>query len=81
VANEVTAEAASSLLDALVRRQLDEIRRLVLVEVVVLDQAELHRRSDHALLEILGVEGKAVAEKLDDIVVPGLVVHLARHCF
>jgi hypothetical protein len=80
VAHEVAPEAAARLLDALVGGQLDEIRRLFLVEVVALDESELDGGCDHAFLEVLGVEREAVAEELDDVVLSGLVVHLAGHC-
>jgi single-stranded-DNA-specific exonuclease RecJ len=78
VPDEIAAELASRLVDPLVGRELDEISGLVLVEIVAFDESELHRRADHAFLEILGVESEPVAEKLDHVVVAGLVVHLAH---
>src|SRR5262249_57377107 len=53
---------------------LDEVGRLLVVELVVLDQAELDGGGRHALLEVAGVESELVAEELDRVVVAGRVV-------
>ena len=42
------------------------------------DEAELHRRGRHALLEVGGVESEAVAEEFDHVVVAGDVVRLCH---
>jgi hypothetical protein len=41
VADEIAAQLAARLLDPLVGGELDEIRRLVLVQVVAADEPEL----------------------------------------
>src|SRR5262245_34417583 len=69
VAREVAAEARFRLLDHALRGERDEVGGLLLVELVCLDESELHGRCDDALLEIEGVEGEPVPEKLDDVVV------------
>src|SRR5512132_1061951 len=79
--HEIPPQRALRLVDALVGGQFDQIRRLVLVEVVALDKPELDRSGDDPLLEVLGVEGEPVAEELDDVVISGLVVHIAHHVF
>src|SRR5438046_9519376 len=52
VPHEVAAELATGLLDQPVRRQLDEILGLLLVELVVLHDAELEGRRRYALGEV-----------------------------
>ena len=74
VAREVAAEPRLGILDQPLRRERDEVARLLLVELVRLDEPELDRRRDHALLEVEGVEGEAEAEELDDVLVAGGVV-------
>src|SRR5213078_4427759 len=61
VAREVAAEPRFRLLDQALGRERDEIRGLVLVELVRLDEPELHGRADDALLEVERVEAEAVA--------------------
>src|SRR5262249_51461657 len=78
VAREVAAESRFRLLDHALRGERDEVGGLLLVELVRLDESELHGRGDDALLEIEGVEGEPVPEKLDDVVVAGAVVRI-RH--
>ena len=74
MADEVQAEPAARVADTSVRHELDEIGRLVVVDVVRRDELEPDRGSDHALLEVLRRELEAVPEELDDEVVPGAVV-------
>ena len=76
VAREVAAEPRLGILDHALRGERDEVARLLLVELVRLDEPELDRGGDHALLEVAGVEGEAVAEELDDVVVAGGVVRV-----
>ena len=78
VAHEVPAQRAARRLDPAVRRQLDEIGGLVLVQLVPVEQPELDRCGDHPLLEIAAVELEPVGEELDLVVLAGAVVHL-RH--
>ena len=52
VADEVAAERASRLLDPALGRELDEVVRLVVVELVRLDEAELDGRAGDPLLEV-----------------------------
>ena len=59
---------ARRFLDLALCRELDEVGRLVVVELVAIDQPELDGGSGHALLEVRGVEAEAVAEELDDVV-------------
>jgi single-stranded-DNA-specific exonuclease len=79
VAHEVAAEPAPGLVDAPVSRQLDEVGRLVVVQIVVLDEAELDRRGCHPLLEVIRVEGKSVTKELDDVVLARAVVRRGGH--
>ena len=69
MADEVAAEGAPRLVDALLGRQFDEVGNLVLVQVIRRHEPELHCGCAHPLFEVVGVEGKAVAEELDDVVV------------
>jgi hypothetical protein len=62
----------------LLGRELDEVRRLLVLELVPVEEAELDRCRRHALLEVRGGEPEAVAEELDHEVVPRGVVRL-RH--
>src|SRR5581483_3313849 len=77
VAGEVAPEARLRLVDQPLRSERDEVGRLLLVELVHLDEPELHGRADDALLEVVRVEAEAVAEELDDVVVAGGVVRLS----
>ncbi len=52
VANEVAAERAAGLVDAALRRQLDEVGRLVVVQLVRLEQPELDGGGGDPLLEV-----------------------------
>ncbi len=77
MANEVAAELAARLLDHAVRGELDEVGRLVVVELVVVDEAEPERRRADPLGEVVGVEAEAEAEELDDhVVARRVVVHV-----
>ncbi len=76
VADEVAAEAAARLLDPVAPDELDEVGRLIRVELVVRDQAEPHGRRGHALLEVFSVEAEAMVLELDDVVVARDVVRL-----
>jgi hypothetical protein len=69
VAHEVTAELAARLLDQPVRGELDEVVGLLVVELVVVDEAEPESRRADALGEVGVVEAEAEAEELDDDVV------------
>jgi hypothetical protein len=69
VADEVETQAAARLRDPPVGGQLDEVGRLLLVQVVALDETELHGRRCDPLLEVERVEAEAIAEKLDDVIV------------
>jgi hypothetical protein len=80
VAHEVEAEPAARIPDPAVRDELDQIGGLVLVEIVRPDQIEPHRRSGHALLEVVRVELEPVAEELDDEVVSRAIVG-RKHAF
>jgi hypothetical protein len=68
VPDEVAAQVTLRVADDPVRRQLDEVGDLLCVELAGRNEAELDGRGDHPLLEIRGVEGEAIAEKLDDVV-------------
>ncbi len=74
MAHEVRAERAPRPGDASVRRELDEISDLVLVEVVRRHEPELDGRRLHALLEVPRAEGEAIAEELEHVVLAGEVV-------
>ena len=78
VADEIVAEQAPWLVDPPLDDEVDEIRRLVLVEVSHPHEAEPHRRRSDPLLEVDRVEAEPVLEELDDVVVPRHVVRL-RH--
>jgi hypothetical protein len=78
VADEVEAERAPRLVDPPVRRELDEIGGLFLLELVPAQQPELDGGGGDALLEVEGAEREPVAEELDDEIVAGGVVGL-RH--
>jgi hypothetical protein len=79
VANEVAAELAPGLRDRVAFHELDQVGRLVVVELVPSDEAELDGGCRDALLEVLRVEAEPVAEELDDVVVTRLVVAGAVH--
>src|SRR5205823_11303676 len=67
VSNQIVAETAAGPLDQTVRGQLDQVGRLVVVELVPFEEAELDGGCGHALLEVLSVEAEAIAEELDDV--------------
>src|SRR5581483_12027847 len=79
VANEIAAERGARHLDAVARHELDQVGRLVVVELVAPDQAELDGGRRHALGEVVGVEAEAIRQVLDDVVVPGVVVAGSLH--
>jgi len=74
VADEVAPELAARLLDHSVRCQLDEVVRLFLVELVVVDEPEPVGGCRDALREVGLVEAEAETEELDHDVVAGRVV-------
>src|SRR5581483_1539065 len=74
VPNEIPAERAPRLVDSTFRGQLDQVGRLVVVELVRFQQPELDGGCRHALLEVGPVEAEPVPEKLDDVVVSGRIV-------
>ena len=76
--DEIPPEAAARLVYPVPFDELDEVGGLVVVQLVVADEAELHRRGRHALLEVGGVESEAVAEEFDHVVVAGDVVRLCH---
>jgi len=78
VAHEVAAERAARLRDPAVGGELDEVVRLLVVEVVRLDQAEADGCRGDALLEVVAVEGEPVAEELEHVVVARRVVRLVH---
>src|SRR5262249_15060536 len=78
VADEIEPEPAAGVSDSSVRRQLDEVGRLLLVQVISPDEAELHGCRRDALLEVERVETEVVAQELDDVFVSGRVARL-RH--
>ena len=78
VPHEVAAEAAAGLRDHPVGGKLHEILGLLLVELVPVEQPELHGGGGDALLEIPRVEAETEAEELDDVVLARPVVRL-RH--
>ena len=76
MADEVRPERAARLRDPAVRGELDEVRDLVLVEVVRRDEPELDGGRADPLLEVARAEREAVAEELEHVVVAGRVVPL-----
>jgi len=79
VANEVAAERAAGLFDGVPLDELDQVGRLVVVQLVPCQQAELDGGRRDALLEVRAVEAEAVAQELDDVVLAGAVVRLRVH--
>ena len=79
VPNEIAAERAARLLDPVALDELDQVGRLVVVELVASEETELDGGCRHTLREILGVEAEAVARVLDDVVVAGVVVPGSLH--
>ena len=67
--DEVDAQPTARLRDPPVCGQLDEVGRLVLVQVVAFDETELYRRCGDPLLEVEGVEAEAIAEEFDHVIV------------
>jgi hypothetical protein len=80
VTDEVFAEPASWLLDPRLRGELDKVRDLGRVKLFSVDESEPYSCGVDALLEVNGIEGKAVTEELDDEVVARDVVRF-RHLF
>ena len=78
VANEIAAERRAGLVDPVPLHELDQVGRLVVVELVPSEEAELDGGCRDPLLEVLRVEAEAVAQELDDEVVAGKVVGLGH---
>ena len=78
MAHDIAAERRAGFLDHAVGRELDEVGDLLVLEFVPADQSEPNRRCGHALLEVVPVEAEAIAEELDDVVVPRRVVGLGH---
>jgi hypothetical protein len=78
VADEVDAEHAAGFVDAPVRRELDEVGGLLVLELVPAQEPEPDGGGGNALLEVEGAEREAVAEELDDEIVAGGVVGLGH---
>jgi hypothetical protein len=78
VTHEIPAERAACVGDPAVGRELYEIGRLVVVEVVRPDQPEPDGGGGDPFLEVVGVEAEAVAEELDDVLIAGRIVRLAH---
>jgi len=74
VPDEVDPEPATRLDDPAVGDELDEISRLVRVQVVRGDELEAHSGRGDALCEVVGAELEAMAEELDHEVVAGAIV-------
>ena len=68
--HHIAAKRAARLDDATVGRQFHEIEGLLVVEVAVRDERQLHRRRHHALPKVIGREREVVAKELEDVVVP-----------
>jgi single-stranded-DNA-specific exonuclease RecJ len=81
VPHEVGAERAPRVSDVAVSGELDEIARLLLLELAWLHEAELDGGGVDALLEIDGVETEPVAEELhDEVLARDVVGRLAHLC-
>src|SRR5262249_21700092 len=78
-ANDVAAERAAGLEHSVPLDELDQVGRLVVVELVLREEPELDGGCRHALLEVLRVEAEPVPEELDDVVVPRVVVAGGLH--
>ena len=74
VADEVAPELAARFLDQAVGGQLDEILGLLLVELIVVHEAEPVGGRRDALREVGRIEAEAETEELDHDVVAGRVV-------
>ena len=74
MANEVVAERAAGDRQLSVRGELDQVGRLIAVELASLDESELDGGCHDALLEVLAPEREAVLEELHLVVVAGAVV-------
>ena len=61
-------------MDSIALDELDQVGRLVAVELIASYEAELDGGCRYALLEILRIEAEAVPRVLDDVVVAGVVV-------
>ena len=79
MADDVLTEARTRAVDPVSLDELDEVGGLVIVQLVVGDETELHGRGRHAFLEIRRVEAEPAAEVLDDVVLAGHVVRLGGH--
>src|SRR5262249_28681670 len=78
VPHQIAAETAARVRDAAVRSELDQVGRLLVVQVVVPDETERYCRGGYPLLEVDGVESEAVTQELDDVVVARAVVRLTH---
>ena len=78
MANEVVAERTSRHCELSVRRELDQVGRLIAVELASLHETELDGGCHDPLLEILAAEREAVLEELHLVVVAGAVILHAR---
>ena len=74
MANEVVAERAAGDRQLSVRGELDQVGRLIAVELASLHESELDGGCHDALLEVLAAEREAVLEELHLVVVAGAVV-------
>src|SRR3954447_15024932 len=79
MANEIPAERRTRLLDGVPFHELDQVGRLVVVELVPSEEAQLDGGGRDTLLEVVRVEAEAVAEELDDVLVAGVVVPRSFH--
>ena len=76
--NEVVAERAAGDRQLSVRGELDQVGRLIAVELASLHETELDGGCHDPLLEILAAEREAVLEELHLVVVAGAVILHAR---
>jgi hypothetical protein len=74
VAHEVFPKGAARRVDRVALDELDEVGGLLLVQLGAGDEPPPDRGRRGALREVEVVEGEAVAEELDDVVVAGVVV-------
>jgi single-stranded-DNA-specific exonuclease len=72
--NEVVAERAAGDRQLSVRRELDQVGRLIAVELASLHESELDGGCHDTLFEVLAAEREAVLEELHLVVVAGAVV-------
>ena len=78
MANEVVAERAAGDRQLSVRGELDQVGRLIAVELASLHESELDGGCHDPLLEIVAAEREAVLEELHLVVVAGAVILHAR---